>query len=621
MTGYTGEGRMSMALGGKKRGASVPRSICILLLLVGGIILMGFSSCVQADETLAEKYEQYAPLFYFEAEETCFPVSAAYHIQNARLYRYTDGESVLIDQSPTDEELSAYSPTSSQYQDTDNFYIDNTIGTVTDDNIITHYQQTMATWGYTVYYRVSTQGTQTLLQYWMFYAFNKGELNQHEGDWEMVQILLEQDTPTTVMVSQHYSGQQASWNQVEREDTHVKIYVARGSHANYLRPYSGMMGGASDHVGANGVTLSSSEYSLEELESKGWLTFAGRWGEYHGPEDDIRGRSGPFGPMYRASGQMWNQPLMWGSNLPMANDIVFLVEWFLYYFIVIFIVVTVVSLTLMVLRILRRHKRTGLGPRIVSLLYIDGIDLKSIGNVLCVVGLIVAILGLLNVWYFVSLDVTTSELQTEGIVDLIVVDGINGVQVNLLESDSQLVQFSSFSLPFSLILALGLVFFVLATIGIAHSKLLGRKYLYRGIKLLIPVLLIIVIFMSLGAIPLGSNIAGDETFSLEEILNAITTSPLGGQMFLAPPDTGETSQMEVQWGLGAGGYYLLISGCILLVSGILEMISNTELFTPRTTKKKQSFQGDAGMGDHGVHQDKEDASDLSVDSDNSQTPL
>lgn len=609
---------MSTTLGGRKRGASVTRPIIPLVLLVGGIVLMGFSGYAQADDTLAE---QYAPLFYFEAEETCFPVSTSYHIENSYLYKYADGESLLINITVTDELLSKISPTSSQYQDTENFYLDNTIGTVTDDNIIAHYQQTMASWGYTVYYRVSTQGTQTLLQYWMFYAFNKGELNQHEGDWEMVQILLEQDTATTVMVSQHYSGQQASWNQVERDDTHVKIYVARGSHANYLRSYSGMMGGASDHVGANGVILSPSEYTLEKLESQGWLTFAGRWGEYHGPEDDIRGRAGPFGPKYRASGQMW-QGLIWGSTLPMANDMVFLVEWFLYYFIVIFIVVTVVSLTIMVLRILRRHKRTGLGPRIVSLLYIDGINLKSIGNMLCIVGLIVAVLGLLNVWYLVSLNVTTSELQTAGMVDLMVVDGINGVKVNLLESDSQLVQFSSFSLPFSLILALGLVFFVLATIGIAHSKLLGRKYLYRGIKLLIPVILIIVIFMSLGAIPFGSSITGDDTVFLEEILHTISTAPLGGQMFLALPDAGETSQMEVQWGLGAGGYYLLVSGCILLISGILEMISNTALFTPITGKKKQSLHGDKGMGmENTAHQGKEeDTSDSSVDSDNSQTP-
>jgi hypothetical protein len=608
---------MRTIVGGTRRGPIVMRPVFLLVLMVAGIFIMGFSGFAEADETLAE---QYAPLLYFEAEETCFPVSVAYHLENARLYRYTEGESELIDESPTAEEIALYSPANSQYQDTNNFYLDNILGTISDDNIITHYQQTRAAWGYTVYYRVFTQGSQTILQYWMFYAFNKGELNQHEGDWEMVQVQLEQGVPTKVMVSQHYSGQQASWNQVERDDTHVKIYVARGSHANYLRSYSGMMGG-SDRVGANGVMLSSSEYTLEQLQGQGWLNFAGRWGEYHGPEDDVRGRAGPFGPMYRANGQMWSSPSAWGASLPMANDIVFLVEWFLYYFIVIFIVVTATSLTIIALRIYRRHKRTGLGPRIVSLLYIDGINLKSIGNVLCIVGLITAILGLLNVWYFVSLGVTTSELQTEGMVDLIVVDGIEGVKVNLLESNSQLVQFSSFSLPFSLILALGLVFLLLATIGIAHSRLLGRKYLYRGIQLLIPVLLIIVVFMSLGAIPLGSNVAGGDSVFIKDILTAIANAPAGGQTSLALSDLGETSQVDVHWGLGAGSYLLLVSGFILLISGILEMISNTQLFTQKTTKKTQSPHDATGMRmDQKVDQERGDDVSVTSGEDDTQTP-
>ena len=57
------------------------------------------------------------------------------------------------------------------------------------------------------------------------------------------------------MFSQHYAGQTATWNQVEKDGNHVKVYVARGSHANYIKPYSGKIGLASDNVGDNGKIL------------------------------------------------------------------------------------------------------------------------------------------------------------------------------------------------------------------------------------------------------------------------------------------------------------------------------------------------------------------------------
>ena len=111
----------------------------------------------------------------------------------------------------------------------------------------------MATLGYKVYAHVDT--TSNIIQYWFFYAFNGGDLNRHEGDWEMIQVVLSGEQPTQVMFSQHYAGQTATWNQVEKEGDHVKVYVARGSHANYIKPYSGKIGLASDTVGDNGKIL------------------------------------------------------------------------------------------------------------------------------------------------------------------------------------------------------------------------------------------------------------------------------------------------------------------------------------------------------------------------------
>jgi len=424
----------------------------------------------------------------------------------------------------------------------------------------------------------SEPGT-TLIQYWMFYAFNKGDLNQHEGDWEMVQVVLSNDEPYEVMYSQHHSGQKATWNQVEKEDNHIKVYVARGSHANYLRCYSGMFGGATDHVGCNGEVLEFPDYSIELIEFEDWLYFAGRWGEYGGIEDDIRGKSGPFGPMYRESGLMWSSPIVWGNSLSEANDSIFLIEWFLYYFILIFIVSSIISLFLMFYRIYRRHKKYGLGSRIFSILYIDGINLKSIGNILCIIGIIIALYGLIVPWYSVSINIASEEFNTQGMIDLILIDGINGVQINLLESDSGLAQFGSFQLPFSLLIGIGLIFFILSTIGVSKSKKIGKSYISRGIKIALPIFVIIIIFMMLKMMPLGITTQGDDSMGIVNALfDSISGAPIGGQRSLPLSVSGIDGLMEMKWGLGLGGQLLILGGIILIFAGIFEFISNSTFF-------------------------------------------
>ncbi|MBN2065326.1 MAG: Vps62-related protein, partial [Candidatus Thermoplasmatota archaeon] len=312
---------------GKKRGCFVK----IILFFMIGLVVMPLLSTtgLAADEDLAR---QYAPIFYFEAEETCFPVDISYHVDASYLYQIVDDEAQLVTATPSEADLSFYS--------SDDYYLDNQQGTVDDVGIITDYQSKLSTLGYTVYARVVSDGGYTLIQYWLFYAFNKGELNQHEGDWEMVQLVLSGNTPEQVMYSQHYSGQQTTWEQVERTGDHMHVYVARGSHANYFRYYSGKLGAANDYVGANGRVLQPTEYSIELLESQPWLSYAGRWGwagadEAQVYESMFLGQLGPQGPMYRAEGgySMWEDPLTWGASLGQLDNNLSLVELLLYHFV------------------------------------------------------------------------------------------------------------------------------------------------------------------------------------------------------------------------------------------------------------------------------------------------
>jgi len=562
-----------------------------LVFFLAILLIVPLVATVGSAATDSELAEQYAPVLYFEGEETCFPVDVEYHIENSYLYQIGNDQPVDID--PSETELVTYS--------TEDYYLDNQQGTIDDLGIITDYQSKMSSLGYTVYARVTTDGGYTVIQYWMFYAFNKGELNQHEGDWEMVQLVLSGNTPEQVMYSQHYSGQRTTWDQVESTGDHFNVYVARGSHANYLRYYSGKLGIANDYVGNNGRTLQPSDYTLKllELDSEPWLSYAGRWGwvggdEAQAVESMFMGQLGPQGPMFRAESgsSMWNDPLSWGAGLGQLDNNFLLIEFLLYHFVTIFLLVTLLALGIGVYRIYRRHKTTGLGPRIVSMLYIDGVNLKSIGNILCFVGIVIAIFGLMNQWYSVSYGLTgTSVVEgytTTSMVDIFNIDGINGIQITVPGSSGP-VPMGSFSLPFSLIMGVGFLFLIIASIGLIESKKLGKKYIWRGIKLLIPVIIIIVVIMFIGNVISGSMAdMGDEASGISSIFG-FTSSPLGGQQSMPISEMG--GDLTLQWGLGLGGQLLVLSGIVFIVAGILEIAAKKTFFEPKiveTPKKKKS---------------------------------
>ena len=527
--------------------------------------LAGLTICGQGLE------ETYAPIFYFEAEETCYPVDASYHLDNSQLKCIEE----LLEGT---------------------CFYDNIYGTIKDDGVIKHYESVMNSYDYTVYYLTYEDFSTgaTVIQYWMFYAFNKGELNQHEGDWEMVQVVIYDNEPSWVGYSQHHLGQKASWSNVEREGNHIKVYVARGSHANYLRGYSGKLGIASDIVGANGKILNYDDYILDTLEDKDWIDFSGRWGEVAETEAEaieasILGQAGPEGPKYREDGEMWDYPIEWGSSLFESNDMLFTLEWFLYNFVLIFVLISLAIIALLAYRIYRNHKKYGLGPRLVSMLYINGINLHSIGNILCIIGIIIAIFGLFNPWYVISYGVSgegiTDTFQTGRMVDLLKFDGINGLQITIPGTGGP-IPMGSFVLPFSLFIAIGLIFLIIATIGIPLSKKLGKKYIWRGIRLIIPFILILIAIMVMGSvIPTSTVEAGTGTNYAEEILSSISASPFGGQSTTYVSLEGINGQVDVEWGLGLGGWLLLIAGIVIIIAGVLELLSKTQFFTTKIPVK------------------------------------
>ncbi|MGE0538605.1 MAG: Vps62-related protein [Dehalococcoidia bacterium] len=159
------------------------------------------------------------------------------------------------------------------------------------------------------------------LQYWFYYYFNDWN-NQHESDWEMIQLLfradsaaeaLEQD-PARVSFAQHSGGETAEWNdkKLRREGDHPIVYVSGGSHASYFEPkvYLGL-GEAGSGLGCDDASRPARRVPLEvrlvpaevngEDDPFAWSVFQGRWGEHHPGQNN-----GPTGPNTKPR---WTQPV------------------------------------------------------------------------------------------------------------------------------------------------------------------------------------------------------------------------------------------------------------------------------------------------------------------------
>lgn len=574
-----------------KRDMNFKRVIVLIILFF--LFSIVFSSYCLADDF--EDANKYAPIFYFEKEENYYPTNANYTIYNSYLYQVKEESPLLIDDTPTPSELANYNTDDHEF-----FYLDNYNGKPGEEGTISNYQKSIYH-DQVIYYRVDNIDGNKVIQYWMFYAYNKGDLNEHEGDWEMVQVIIPDSGSNWVAYSQHHMGQKASWDVVEKNGNHIKVYVARGSHANYFRAYSGVIGLASDHVGDNGVIWDPEDYTLYDLKSQEWLNFRGKWGEIADSTEgavtgSILGETGPEGPMYREGGEMYNSPVEWGNNLFEVNDLYLLAEYFLYNFVMIFIVITILMVLLILFFIYRRHKKYGLGPRKISILYIDGLNLKSIGNVLCIIGLVVVIIGLFLPWYGVSYELTGDvppEFQTEGMIDAVKIDGLNGIQI-IIPTANGPSPMGTFLLPFSLIIGIGLIFLILGSVGIFLSRKLGYKYIRRGIAVFLPIILLIVFIMIMGSM-VPSDIGGTEETqdaekSVSDVFNSISSSPFGGQenviMNFERDGKHETAALNIEWGLQTGGTLLFLGGIILLISGIFEIFANTMFFEPKNLPEK-----------------------------------
>ncbi len=530
-------------------------SLCFALLAV---LVFQSSVKAQTDEALAEEY---APVLHFTKGEKFYPTSVNYIIDSSVLkQRNSDGSSFVIDSAPTPNNLGTH--TSSD------LFLSNKLETLV--NIAADYAADAASASYYVYVHVARSGSVAVVQYWLFYVFNNGPMNEHQGDIEVIQVFLDATgKPQTVLASQHGSGQNAAWGDVEKSSTHPIIYVAQGSHANYFRSFQGRMGIENDVVGNDGKTITADQLNIVQLNSQSWLDYKGRWGYWGTEQEEALGRAGPLGPKYNQDGTRWAQPNSYLASTFHVDGNYFILEWLVANFLLFFVIYIAARGAWKTWDIVKLQRKGGL---------LVGRFLRGRGGVGLIIGIVAIIItavALFVPWYSVTASSETGALAQGGGATLMTLDGVNGVTVNLFlgagnsDSTSGYVNLFSAMMPFAIILAASVLLLTLDVIGIKNGKNVGKTLLIGVINTLLPVILIIVFVSQLSALtPLAAVFLPGQGVpaTVESMVRAISAAPLGGVATSQFPVIGSTT---VNWGLGLGSYLFIAAAVLRIIGGFI----------------------------------------------------
>jgi hypothetical protein len=184
-----------------------------------------------------------------------------------------------------------------------------------------------------VYGRYDKVDGTIVLQYWYLYEYNfwslqypAGDLvwQAHEGDWEVVTIVLDEERqPVEAGYSQHCGGERRGWATVPKASgsDHPLVYAGTGSHANLFAPgphpidlacyppqaqaFFRVFGVTPLDVNVPGRMLGPETTAIEVVHQEPlWLWFPGTWGEtqyVHAPAPlgTLPFGTSPVGPRYQ----------------------------------------------------------------------------------------------------------------------------------------------------------------------------------------------------------------------------------------------------------------------------------------------------------------------------------
>jgi len=167
-------------------------------------------------------------------------------------------------------------------------------------------QQSLPEYRDRIYGRAAHGGDGRLwLQYWHFYYDNPktyGTIGRHEGDWEMVQLRLnDAGNVDLAAYSQHGddSAESCPPAEVQFDGARPRVYVAHESHASYFVPTASF----EDRANGEGLELYNPIFEEISESGSGWLNWPGQWGG---------SANSPQGPQFQDP--KWSDPSAWEAN-------------------------------------------------------------------------------------------------------------------------------------------------------------------------------------------------------------------------------------------------------------------------------------------------------------------
>ena len=186
------------------------------------------------------------------------------------------------------------------------------------------------------------------------------------------------------------------------------------------------------------------------------------------------------------------------------------------------------------------------------------------GTGLGVVGILLFLASLFLPWYTVKGRVDNGPYATAGFVDLVQIDGLQGIVVNkILTGGTGTAPVVDMGIPIGLIFVIGAVLSLVAIARATTARQRGRRFLRGGLVTLLPLVVLLLIVNRLSGL-LPSSVPA----ALLQIIKYIGAHPFGGeitQTFL------EYQQVTLQWGMEIGGYLLVGSAVLQLVAALIEM--------------------------------------------------
>ncbi len=157
------------------------------------------------------------------------------------------------------------------------------------------------------------------LQYWLYYPGQDQDrgivrIGRHEGDWELVQIRVDPGgRPREVVYAQHRGGERCAWSEVERSSGRPVVYVARGSHASYLRAgvRDRLWPDPNDEANGRGRSVRPRLVRVS-AGSPRWMRWPGRWGDAKARWWVPGEQDSPRGPAFQPDGR-WSDPEDWAK--------------------------------------------------------------------------------------------------------------------------------------------------------------------------------------------------------------------------------------------------------------------------------------------------------------------